>query len=178
MFWSFSWLQCNYFFVINIFFLLDAPRVNTCNQYVGTGAEFGITWLRTSSVSCRSWPSSSGRDTSLLLHAMSTLSGRLHRWAGSVDTWLRLQRQKHTPQSFTVTFSRVKQVKRVMTCLLYYCVCVTWCSGRWGPADWSDSQVANAGSSGTGSDSPTTRTYTPPQAARAVCYGTDLHTGT
>lgn len=45
----------------------------------------------TSSVSCRSWPSSSGRETSLLLQAIRTFNGRLHTGLGRVDNWFRLK---------------------------------------------------------------------------------------
>ncbi len=53
-------------------------------------------------------------------------------------------------------------------------VYMTWCLGRWGTVGWSDTLVVNAGSSGTGSNSPATQTCTPPSAAPAVCFVIDL----
>lgn len=53
-------------------------------------------------------------------------------------------------------------------------VILTWYSGRWGTAGLSDSPVVNAGSSGTGLNSPATQTCTPPPAAPSTCSVTDL----
>lgn len=62
----------------------------------------------------------------------------------------------------------------VMLWMLCLCMHMTWCLGRWGTVGWSDSLVLNAGSSGTGSNSPATQTCTPPPAAPAVCFVIDL----
>lgn len=50
---------------------------------------------------------------------MSTLSGRLHRWAGRVDTWLRLQRQKHMSQSKPFSLTVTCEVRNLIrACVL------------------------------------------------------------
>lgn len=50
--------------------------------------------ILTSSVSCLSCPISSGMETSLLLLAIRTFSGRLQRCTGNVESWFRLFGQK------------------------------------------------------------------------------------
>lgn len=52
-------------------------------------------WLRTSSIRLLSCPMVSGRLSSLLLLALRTLRGKLHRQGGREQIWLRLQQKEH-----------------------------------------------------------------------------------
>lgn len=69
----------------------------------------------TSSVRCLSCPSSSGKETSLLLQAIKTFKGRLQMTAGRTDSWFRLEdRQTDVSNHLSITGKAQSKMKAAL----------------------------------------------------------------